>query len=77
MRRATFGIVKTNYVVLDLSGDNIVNVGWVSLSKSGKSLSIRVANQMFFIPLRDLYQVLDGKRARAELKQWIQQKMIC
>jgi len=30
------------------------------------------ANQMFFVPLRDLYPVLDGRRERAEVKQWIE-----
>jgi len=54
-----------------LSEENVVNVGWVSLSKSGKSLSVRVHNQVFFVPLRDLYQVLDKRKDRADLKQWI------
>ena len=55
-----------------LSEEDIVTVGWVSLSRSGKSLSIKVLNQMFFVPLRDLYPVLDGRRERAEVKQWIE-----
>jgi len=56
-----------------LSEENVVNVGWVSLSKSGKSLSVRVHDQVFFVPLRDLYQVLDKRKNRADLKQWITQ----
>jgi len=51
-----------------------VTVGWVSLSRSGKSLSIKVLNQTFFVPLRELYQVLDQKRDRAEVKQWVEQE---
>jgi len=42
-----------------MSEGKVVTVGWVSLSRSGKSLSIKVLNQMFFVPLRDLYPVLD------------------
>jgi len=57
-----------------LSEGRVVAVGWVSLSRSGKSLSIRVLDQKFFVPLRDLYQVLDRKRDRAEVKQWIEQQ---
>jgi len=52
---------------------NAVTVGWVSLSRSGKSLSIRVLDQRFFVPLRDLNQVLDQKTDRADVKQWVEQ----
>jgi len=41
-------------------GEEIVTIGWVSLSKSGKSLTVRVLNQLFFVPLRDLDSVLKG-----------------
>jgi len=51
-----------------------VTVGWVSLSRSGKSLSIKVLDQTFFVPLRDLYQVLEQKKDRAEVKQWVEQE---
>jgi hypothetical protein len=51
--------------------EEVVNVGWVSLSKSGKSLNIRVMNQMFFVPLRDLWKVLDEERGRVDVKQWV------
>jgi len=51
--------------------EEVVNVGWVSLSRSGKSLNIRVMNQMFFVPLRDLWKVLDEERRRTDVKQWI------
>ncbi len=37
----------------------VVNVGWVSLSRSGRSLTIRVMDQMFFVPLHDLQKVLN------------------
>jgi len=57
-----------------LSEGKAVTVGWVSLSRSGKSLSIKVLNQTFFVPLRELYQVLDQKRDRAEVKQWVEQE---
>jgi hypothetical protein len=40
-------------------------------SRSGKSLNIRVMNQMFFVPLRDLWKVLDEERGRVEVKQWV------
>ena len=53
---------------------NVVSVGWVSLSKSGKSLTIRVLDQSFFVPLGDLYRVLDKERERAEVKKWVEQK---
>ena len=53
---------------------NIVSVGWVSLSKSGKSLTIRVQGQFFFVPLGDLYRVLDKERERADVKKWVEQK---
>ena len=49
----------------------VVNVGWVSLSRSGKSLNIRVMNQLFFVPLRDLWKVLDEERGRTDVKQWV------
>lgn len=51
--------------------EEVVNAGWVSLSRSGKSLTVRVLNQSFFVPLRDLWEVLDKKRGRATVKQWI------
>lgn len=54
--------------------EKIVNVGWVSLSKSGKSLTIKVLNQLFFVPLRDLDPVLKGYRNRAGVKQWVEQR---
>jgi hypothetical protein len=57
-----------------MSEGKVVTVGWVSLSRSGKSLSIKVLNQTFFVPLRDLYPVLDGRRERAEVKQWIERE---
>ena len=47
-----------------------VNVGWVSLSRSGRSLTIKVLDQMFFVPLRDLQKVLDQERQRVDVKQW-------
>ena len=53
---------------------NVVNVGWVSLSRSGKSLTIRVQGQSFFVPLGDLYKVLDKQRERAEVKKWVEQE---
>ena len=52
----------------------IVKVGWVSLSKSEKSLTIKVLNQLFFVPRRDLDSVLQGHRNRADVKQWVEQK---
>lgn len=48
------------------------NVGWVSLSRSGKSLTIKVLDQMFFVPLRDLQKVLDKERRRVDVKQWVE-----
>jgi len=42
--------------------EKIVNVGWVYLSRSEKSLTIEVLNQLFFVPLRDLDSVLQGRR---------------
>jgi len=50
----------------------VVNVGWVSLSRSGKSLTIRVMDQMFFVPLHDLQKVLNEERGRVDVKQWVQ-----
>jgi len=49
----------------------VVNAGWVSLSRSGKSLSIRVMDQAFFVPLGDLHKVLAGDRERVDIKQWV------
>jgi hypothetical protein len=51
--------------------EEVVNVGWVSLSRSGKSLNIMVINQMFFVPLRDLWKVLDEESGRVDVKQWV------
>ena len=47
-----------------------VDVGWVSLSRSRKSLTIRVLNEIFFVPLRELHKVLDGDERRTPVKQW-------
>ena len=52
----------------------VVNVGWVSLSRSGKSLTIRVMNQTFFVPLGDLQKVLNGERGRVDVKQWVERE---
>jgi len=49
-------------------------VGWVSLSKSRKSLTIKVLNQLFFVPLGDLDSVLKGYRNRVDVKQWVEQR---
>jgi len=57
--------------VFILEEEKAVNVGWVSLSKSGKSLTLKVLDQLFFIPLGDLYQVLDKKKRRAFIKRWV------
>ena len=54
-----------------MSEGEVVDVGWVSLSRSGKSLSIMVLNQIFFVPLRDLEKVLNEEQRRASVKQWI------
>lgn len=54
--------------------EKVVNVGWISLSNSGKSLTIRVLNQLFFVPLRDLDSVLKGHQDRADVKQWVKQR---
>lgn len=54
--------------------EKVVNVGWISLSNSGKSLTIRVLNQLFFVPLRDLDLVLKGDRYQADVKQWVKQR---
>jgi len=51
--------------------DKAVTVGWVGLSKSGKSLVIKVLDQRFFVPLGDLYPVLNHVKDRASVKQWI------
>lgn len=48
----------------------VEDVGWVSLSRSGKSLTIRVLNEVFFVPLRELHKVLDGDESRVAVKQW-------
>jgi len=55
-------------------GEEIVTVGWISLSNSGKSLTIKVLNQLFFVPLRDLDSVLKGYWNRADVKQWVEQR---
>gem|GEM_PF-4454271 len=44
--------------------EEVVNAGWVSLSRSGKSLKIMVMNQMLFLSLRDLRKVLNEERER-------------
>jgi hypothetical protein len=49
----------------------IVDAGWVSLSRSGKSLTIKVLDQIFFVPLRDLQKVLNEEEQRADVKQWV------
>jgi len=54
--------------------EKIVNVGWVYLSRSEKSLTIEVLNQLFFVPLRDLDSVLQGYQNRADVKQWVEQR---
>jgi len=54
--------------------EKIVNAGWVSLSKSEKSLTIKVLNQLFFVPLRELDSVLQGYQNRADVKQWVEQR---
>lgn len=54
-----------------LEEDKAVNVGWAGLNKSGKSLTLKVLDQLFFIPLGDLYQVLDKKKKRAFIKRWV------
>ncbi|MEM3041803.1 MAG: hypothetical protein QXG97_07270 [Nitrososphaerota archaeon] len=51
-----------------MSEGKAMTVGWVSLSRSGKRLSIKVLNQTFFVPLRELYQVLDQKRGPCRSK---------
>ena len=48
----------------------VVDVGWVSLSRSGKSLTIKVLDEIFFVPLRELHKVLDGDESRVAVKQW-------
>lgn len=50
--------------------DKVVDVGWVSLSRSGKSLTMKVLDQIFFVLLRELHKVLDGAERRAAVKQW-------
>jgi len=56
--------------------EEVVNAGWVSLSRSGKSLNIKVMNQMFFVPLRDLRKVLDEERGRVDVKQWVKRSTV-
>ena len=51
--------------------EEVVNVGWVSLSRLGKSLNIRVKDQMFFVLLRDLWKVLDEERGLVDVKLWV------
>lgn len=51
----------------------VADVGWVSLSKSRKSITVRVLDQLFFVPLRDLDSVLKGTRNRTAIKQWVKQ----
>jgi hypothetical protein len=34
--------------------EKVVNLGWVSLSKPRKNITIKVLNQRFFVSLRDL-----------------------
>jgi hypothetical protein len=51
--------------------EEVVNAGWVSLSRSRKSLNIMVMDRMFFVPLRDLWKVLDEERGRVDVKQWV------
>jgi len=52
----------------------VVDAGWVSLSRSGKSLTIKVLDQIFFVPLRDLQKVLDQEKRRADVKQWVEKE---
>jgi hypothetical protein len=54
--------------------EKIVKVGWASLSRSEKSLSINVLNQQFFVPLRDLDLVLNGDRKWVDIMQWVAQR---
>lgn len=54
--------------------EKIVTVGSVSLSRSGKSLTVRVLDQLFFVSLRDLDSVLKGYWIRADVKQWVEQR---
>jgi len=56
----------------EMSEEEIVNTGWVSLSRSGRSLNIIGMNQMFFVPLRDLWKALDEERGRVDVKQWVE-----
>ncbi|MGD8566099.1 MAG: hypothetical protein PVF96_07100 [Candidatus Bathyarchaeota archaeon] len=52
----------------------VVDTGWVSVSKSGKSLTIRIMDQLFFVSLKDLDSVLQGYRYKATVKQWVEQQ---
>jgi hypothetical protein len=54
-----------------MSEEEVVNAGWVSLSRSGKSLNIGVMDHMFYVPLRDLRKVLNKERGRVDVKQWV------
>lgn len=55
----------------EMSEEEVVNAGWIFLSRSGKSLNIMIMNQMFFVPLRDLRKVLEEKKGRVDVKQWV------
>lgn len=58
---------------VSMSGEGkTVEVGWVSLSRSGKSLTVKVLGQIFFVKLGDLHQVLNGELRRASLWQWVE-----
>jgi adenylylsulfate kinase-like enzyme len=50
--------------------EKVAEVGWASLSRSGKSLTIKVLDEIFFVPLRQLLKVLDGDESRVAVKQW-------
>lgn len=50
--------------------ERVVDAGWVSLSRSGKSLTIKVLDDIFFVPLSELDKVLRGDERRATVKQW-------
>jgi len=52
----------------------VVDAGWVSLSRSGKSLTIKVLDQIFFVPLRDLEKVLNEEKRRTDVKQWVEKE---
>ncbi|MCW4027881.1 MAG: hypothetical protein NWE76_10415 [Candidatus Bathyarchaeota archaeon] len=50
--------------------ERVVDAGWVSLSRSGKSLTIKVLDDIFFVPLSEIDKVLRGDERRATVKQW-------